>query len=81
VSLLQDIIQHGGECESNRKMSPHEFQGEGFELQGKLMEIFTSTFYLTLYVSRVDISSETYRMREYYRFQILWSAKAVLWNF
>jgi hypothetical protein len=38
--MLQKVIQHGGECESHRKMSPHEFQGEGFEMQGKLLTIF-----------------------------------------
>jgi hypothetical protein len=31
---LQEVIQNGGECESNSKMSSHELQGEGFELQG-----------------------------------------------
>jgi hypothetical protein len=31
---LQEVVQNGGECESNSKMSPHELQGEGLELQG-----------------------------------------------
>jgi hypothetical protein len=36
--VLQKVIQNGGECESHRKMSPHEWQGEGLEMQGKLLK-------------------------------------------
>jgi hypothetical protein len=32
--MLQEVTQHGGERESNSKMSPYEFQREGLELQG-----------------------------------------------
>jgi hypothetical protein len=42
--MLQEVVQHGGECESNRKMSSHEFQGEGFELQGRLLKIQSIAF-------------------------------------
>jgi hypothetical protein len=34
IYMFQEVTQHGGECESNSKMSPHEFQREGLELQG-----------------------------------------------